>query len=904
MLKNGFCLLFLCMFSLGYSQNIHFLNQNSIAPNTSNLLVLQVRHPEIKQGDSVFLSLSKPHQLSFISSTNSVAVAIEDNRAVFPISVFPSTQLAGSSCSFKAVITVQEMQLSEILECSVKAYSNYSIHTNPPKHKNQFPGDSIVIQFSISNHGNTAIISQLTSNVPIINMPTSIDTLLDGKQAEYQLWAKIPEQYQANEFHVPIRIYITNHLGETEVITKRFSVNILQSSIALKEDIPKFPITIEGIGTMFSSPLTNKTQYNGQVQIRGGAFLDSSQNHSLQVMFRVPNSSNLNRSQLNDVYFLKYQFQDQLSIQIGDIPAQYQSRLVIPYHGFGAELQVQSGNVLFGIRRTSSRLNRYLYDSQIQTYAEYSLGKFHTIGAEYIHTKNPFFIRRTQLPESIQSTSVLNSQYRFQHKKVQAHTEFGLDHSNQNQLGFGFASSVQFSGEKISFGGSATRADQSFFGSITNSFQYQTNFNIQLPSQFSIQSNYSSQSMLPNVDTLIQLASPNITQASVGIQKRWKQIATSQIRVQAKEVIQENNPISPFAYQEIGGNLSQTVQFKTFSSQLFSHIFYNQNLKFEGRKSMTYSAGFSITKSLGNKLNCSVSSQYLSTARYSIENRTIISVSGNIQYQIVQQGHLQIQYRTGFTPEEFYQNREYANANFQYRFSNQHTLRAHAQLYSLPGNIGVEQLYGLRYAIPIKIPLKRIETATINGTVDCKNPLLNQAGIRVWINHFEVYTNHNGQFQLSGLPYGEYRVVIDPSSLPNGVSILDNTVQKLNISSSNQKISFQCVETGQLSVQISKEDMQMLNRRGVQVEILVKNETISRNSYIQTNGVVQFPHLEVGQYEIKVAFYGRNAKRFEASIPNHILQIEQAQHQNIQIDIIEQSPNIQIQHHIPIQKSE
>jgi hypothetical protein len=628
-----------------------------------------------------------------------------------------------------------------------------------------------------------------------------------------------------------------------------------------------FPVKMEEKDAFYRFPVQASIYYNGynnknehfssmSFEVQGNGYLDLNKNHYLNFMVKGPNQIKLRRFGMNDQYSLIYKYKNQTTLHLGD-HTYYINRLGFNgRYGMGFRLDQEVNDWTLSAFYTKPRLYTYYKNPMFGVKAVYNITDSLSIGASVVRSKENEGIYNQNInssPDEVGQVFVLEVNYLNKNTRIQA--ELSESYTNEH---IDYAGYINFSQRigRFRYSGNATVAGKNYFGTLSNSLRFGNNLMYDINKwNISVGQGYSR--INERQDTLFYSPEPSFKNYYASLRYRFNSYHSANIRVDHRTREDRQRGERKFYYEENGIDYFYRFTSKPLTASFNGRVAQTQNLLTAGSDTRTtYGHYLNTNYRLHKKLSLRGSLSHNYTNRYgnSDINTNYFRYGFGFNYNLSQKFRVNLNYNSGFSPEETYQQREFINAGIYTRINKNHLFELRANYYSNPGVDNKKELYThAKYTYTIGAPLKKVlKQGSVSGRIVTHNPDINVKGIQIIATGNEVRTDSRGKFELNNLPLGTNFIIIEQASLPKNMVAMVKIPFQIDVFENREvPVNIELVKAGGVNgkLVIAKAEN---NDKGYNLEGYFKLENQNFTYYVESdkNGIFNFEHIVPGNYKL------------------------------------------------------
>lgn len=857
----------LCLVALLFSESAMAQGKLEISTNQSSVgFKPGVRHSVafeiINRGNSEIKakpSFDLPSGWNLITAGGQVNIKPGEKRVVLTSFFIPFNERPGQKDGqFSLESSTNRSKTSINVEFNVEELHDVRL-SNLTAPENVQAGEMVEAVFEIRNEGN--VTERLS--VRSANDLKDPDFYVIAPDSAVLVRVQEKSNAQANGIQL-ISCELEVKTEATGLSRKSYSTTrVFPTKIAKRDAYFRFPIEASVYYNMYSNGEVN--QDSKFYELRGTGFLDLRKNHHLNFIVRAPNQSNLTRFGVNDQYSLVYRYKDSTRIFVGDHVFNIDRLGFMGRFGFGARIDQKIGKYEISGFFTKPRLSFYSREPIFGGKVKYYPSDHLTLGLSVTSSKEiAQFYNYTAVKTAGESGQIMAFSTEYENDKTQVQMEMATSIS-ASTMDYAGDVSVSHSEGRFSYRGNLTMAGENFFGSLSNSLRYSNGLSYNLPKwNFGAGQGYSK--VHERMDTTLYGVLPYFENYYASIGHRINESNFINLRADYRSR-EDKGERAVFNYEERGIDYRYKYSQGRLIINFNGRIAQTRNLLSESRDLRNTSGEFlNINYRISSGFSVKGNFNHNRTNRY---NRTnVLSdyylYGGGFNANISRKFRMGASYNSGFSPEETYRKRDFVNANAMVRIGKHHQLEARVNLYMNPNNVNNKEMFAfLKYTYRFGAPLKKVlKQGGISGIVFSNDPSIKLKGIQVIASGSSVRTDAQGRFELNNLPVGNGYILIDESTLPGDVVLVERPPYEVRIEEGQSVgMALELIRAVTLAGRLETD------LEGMDLSAYLKLENDNHTYYVETdkNGAFSFRKIVPGKYKLSLVRL-KGAKELEPAI--------------------------------------
>lgn len=802
--------------------------------------------------------LPKNWKLVSLSSVNSIK---KNGKKLLLISFFiPSNFPAGQTTATiriknnsNKIIGANNLQFIIAKNASLNVFNIYA-----PQHVEA--GKLIESSFAVENKGNVTQVLNLTSRNTIVGK--NVYSVAPDSTIVVKLHQKTNSKTYSFR-RVGTGIEVASNVSK-EVLKSYKSVSVFPIKIKQKDPYFRFPIR----ASLYYNSYSSKEEHYAAMsaEVAGNGYLDVDRKHNLDFIIRGPKDINRKRFSVVDQYSLIYSYKDKTKIYLGDHAYQINRLGFTNKYGMGFKIDQRINNMKLSVFYTKPRLYDFnsgaIYGAQATFYNSKKLSTGVSITrSEEIITNN----RATN-----NSGQIITANLDFRDKSTTILGEVSASFNNQYNFKGAAYLSVSKNYKNLRYFGNYIVSEKNYLGAISNSLQLSNNLSYAI-NRFTLGAGYTISKINKKLDPLFYATEPFYENINANLNYRFSNNNIIQLSVynrKRKDMLVPKN----YDYKEQG--IKYSYNFRTLNN-LFSGNFNGRLAKTRNLLSSqlnyrnTYANNFNASYRVTSKFNVRAKFSHNYNNRYGYSNTSthFYRYGAGFSYNFSRKINFNANYNSGFSPEKSYLKRDFLNVNLMAKISNNHQLEFRANYFENPGEINKKQvLVFAKYTYSFGAPLKKIiKQGGLIGNVFSLDKNINTKGIKIIAAGKTVLTDKYGNFELNNLSLGKNYILVDQSTLENGVITSAKIPYEVSIKDNSQaNIRIELVKSASLKgvfwIDLTK--VKYRNKEyNLQGYIKIQNKDFTYYTSLDKNGEFKFQEIVPGNYKLTVlSFSSSNAK--------------------------------------------
>ncbi|WKD85972.1 hypothetical protein KCTC32516_01321 [Polaribacter huanghezhanensis] len=770
----------------------------------------------------------------------------------FPVGIAKATLQIKNNLN--TVLGSFDVQFTIAKNTSLKVFNIYA-----PQHVEA--GKLIETSFAIENKGN------ITQEISLKSRNTLVGKSNFKIAPDSTIVVKVNQKTN-------LKTYSFRRVGAGVEVLSKESKKVMKSY----KSIAVFPIKIKQKDPFFRFPVSASLYYNSyttetehyaamSAEIAGNGFLDVKKNHYLDFIVRGPKEMNRKRFSVVDQYSFIYSYKDNTTIYLGDHAYQINRLGFTNKYGMGFKIDQRVNNVELSAFYTKPRL----YD--------YNSGAVYGVKATYFATDKITggisLTRSEKILQANKSTTnpgqIVTLNFDYKDKTTSILGESSTSFSNSSKLnGAGYLSiSKRF--KKFTYFGNYIVASEDYLGAISNSLQISNNLSYAV-NKWAFGVGHTTSKINKKLDPLFYASEPFYESLNASLNYRVSKNNTIRLSVYNRKRQDRLVPVN-YDYNERGFKYSYSFKTlnRSFSGNFNGRIAKTKNLlSTQVSYRDTYANNLNISYRFANKFNLRAKFSHNYNNRYGVSNinTNYFRYGAGFSYSATKNFNINANYNSGFSPEKMYLKRDFINLNMMAKLSKNHKIEFRANYFENPGETNKKQVLAFaKYTFTFGVPLKKvIKQGGLIGNVFSLDTKINTKGIKIIAAGKTVLTDKNGNFELNNLALGKNYILVDQSTLENGVITAAKIPYEVIIKDNKQaKISIELVKSASLEgafwVDLNK--LKYRNKEyNLQGYIKIQNKDFTYYTSISKKGEFKFQEIVPGNYKLTILSFSSGSAQF------------------------------------------
>lgn len=831
--------------------------QNIYETNKNYTLLFEVTN-NTESISFIDLTVGFPDNWRIISTSNFTSLQPKEKQIGTVSFYIPNESPAGK---FKAFLTLNSStSFSKKLDFDLEVANNYDIEVFKISAPQQVQaGELITSSFGIKNNGNIDQEITLSSNSSIKNS----DKIIIPKDSTVVI--EVTKKTNSNSTilrRVSTSLEVMHSASKRKYYNTQ-TIQVIPSKIKQKDPYFRYPIQ----ASLYYNSRTLKNYHYSTIsaELRGNGFLDIDKNHHLNFIIRAPKKENIKRFSIVDQYSLIYRFKDQTTLYLGD-HSYFINRLGFgSRYGIGFKLDHTINKWTYSAFYSSPRLYNFSRKPLYGVRAEYASSDSLRLGLTFEKSNGNNFIYRNIFAGSGKG-QILTFDYNYFDKNTRFEAELS---GGFNNTVTDFATDLSFSQSYKHFAFSSTLiyAGRNYIGNISNSLQVSNNLYYNYKG-LNLGIGHSVSRVNRRLDPLYFETEPYYEAYFATIGYRFSNKHFFNVRFDKRIREDQLEPVS-YNYEEYGLSYNFNYFNKYFTGSFGGRFAKTQNiLAVSETYRDTYSHHLNVSYKLLNNLQLRGGINYLFTNRYGVSDKSInyLRYSFGFNYNLMRRLTLNVNYNSGYSPEENYKRREYINLNLRANINKHHRLEIRANYFENPAVINNKELFAYaKYTYSFGLGIKKLfDQGGVDGTVFSNSEDIDIKGIKLYTAGQTITTDKYGNFELNNLELGINYIYVEEASLPlDVVSAIKNPIEVNVEKDSKAIIKIELMKARSLNgnlVLVNK-----ANAISTNLESFVKLENSDFTYYTEVNkdGTFKFKNIVPGNYKFKFIRFKKNEKAFQ-----------------------------------------
>lgn len=828
--------------------------------NKQHTLIVEIENNGVLI-DSLAQEIKLPKKWKLVSLSTFKAIKKGEKKLLFISFYIPS--------NFPAVKTKATIKMKRgnkvfgfyTVDFKIKENNNLKVfNIYAPQHVEA--GKIIETSFAIENKGNVTQEISLKSRNTIIGKTTY--KIAPDSTLVVKLNQKTDSKtYSFRRISTGIEI---ERKTSTEVLKSYKSVSVFPIKIKQEDPYFRFPIR----ASLFYNSYTSDAEHYAAMsaEITGNGFLDIEKNHHLDFIIRGPKALNRNRFSVVDQYSLTYNYKNKTRVYLGDHSFQINRLGFTNKYGMGFKIDQRVNNLMFSAFYTKPRLYDYNSGAIYGVKATYFASKKITGGISYTSSEDLFI--ENQQTNTSGNIITLDFDYKDSSTRILAESSYSFN----NQFKIDGASFVSISKryKKFNYFGNFITAQKNYLGAINNSLQLSNILSYSMQ-KLTFGIGHTISRVNEKLDPLFYASEPFYENLNFNIDYRVSKYNTARISLYKRKRQDRLIPVN-YDYNEQG--LKYSYNFRTlnnvFSGNFSGRIAKTKNLLNTNQYYRnTFANNINLSFRFTNKFNIRARFSHDKNNRYGIVNTNTdyYRYGAGFSYNASRNFNINANYNSGFSPEDSYLKRDFINFNMMTNLSKNHRVEVRINYFENPGEVNKKQVLAFaKYTYTFGAPLKKIiKQGGLIGSVYSKDKSINTKGIKIIAAGKTVLTDKYGNFELNNLSLGKNYILVDQSTLENGVITSAKIPYEVIIKDNKQaNINIELVKSASLKGDfwIDLEKLKFKNNKyNLQGYIKIHNKDFTYYTSINKNGEFNFREIVPGDYKLTILSFSSGNVQFK-----------------------------------------
>ena len=583
-----------------------------------------------------------------------------------------------------------------------------------------------------------------------------------------------------------------------EIIKSYKSVSVFPIKIKQKDPYFRFPIRASLYYNSYSS---NSEHYSAMsAEVAGNGYLDVKRDHYLDFIVRGPKDLNRRRFSIVDQYSFIYSFKDQTKIYLGDHSYQINRLGFTNKYGMGFKIDQKFNKVMVSAFYTKPRLYNFNAGAVYGVKGTYFYSDKLSTGLSVTRSEDILFDNRRTNTDGTIITADFD--YRDDTTTILAETSYSFNKDNKLDGASYLAVNKRFN--NFSYAGNFIISGKKYLGAINNSLQISNNLFYSI-NKLTFGLGHTISKINRKLDPLFYATEPYYENINTNINYRFSQYNTIRFGLYKRKRQDKLVPRN-YDYSEKGVKYSYNFRTKNnvFSGNFNGRISKTRNLlSTQSNYRNTYSNNLNVTYRITNRFNIRTQFAHNYNNRYGSTNTisNFYRYGAGFTYRASNKVNFNANYNSGFSPEQVYLKRDFINVNMMAKLSKNHMVEFRANYFENPGEEDNKQILAFaKYTYSFGAPLKKIiKQGGLLGNVFSLDKTINTLGVKIIAAGKTVLTDKYGNFELNNLSLGKNYILVDQSTLENGVITSAKIPYEVIIEDNNQaNINIELVKSSSL----------------------------------------------------------------------------------------------------------
>ena len=459
--------------------------------------------------------------------------------------------------------------------------------------------------------------------------------------------------------------------------------------------------------------------------------------------------------------------------------------------------------------------------------------------------------------------------YRDDTTTILAETSYSFNKDNKLDGASYLAVNKRFN--NFSYAGNFIISGKKYLGAINNSLQISNNLFYSI-NKLTFGLGHTISKINRKLDPLFYATEPYYENINTNINYRFSQYNTIRFGLYKRKRQDKLVPRN-YDYSEKGVKYSYNFRTKNnvFSGNFNGRISKTRNLlSTQSNYRNTYSNNLNVTYRITNRFNIRTQFAHNYNNRYGSTNTisNFYRYGAGFTYRASNKVNFNANYNSGFSPEQVYLKRDFINVNMMAKLSKNHMVEFRANYFENPGEEDNKQILAFaKYTYSFGAPLKKIiKQGGLLGNVFSLDKTINTLGVKIIAAGKTVLTDKYGNFELNNLSLGKNYILVDQSTLENGVITSAKIPYEVIIEDNNQaNINIELVKSSSLKGKfwIDLEKIKFRNKNyNLEGYIKIENKDFTYYTSIDKNGEFKFQEIVPGNYKLTILSFSSSKTQF------------------------------------------
>jgi hypothetical protein len=834
-------------------------NVEAYTTNMKHTLLVEIENKS-EAIDSLKLDFLLPKDWRLISISSLNSFKMNEKKIAFISFYIPSNTPAGE-VSTTLLLKNKDNYILKSLDINFNIKGNYNLDVfNVYSPQQVQAGELIKASFAVKNIGNIEQEINLKSR-----------NTIKGKDV-YKI--------------APDSIIIVNISEKTDSksyyfrsITTNLEVQSKTSGETFRafNNVNVFPTKIKKVDAFFRYSIRASLIYNSftnidyhfstiSAEITGNGYLDLDKNHFLNFIIRGPEQYNLKRFGVTDQYSLIYKYKDRTTLYLGDHSYQINRLGFTSRYGMGFRVNQEIKDWTLSAFYSKPRLYDYYSGALYGVKSVYHFTDSLSAGLSIVRSKGIQQAYNKNIKDNPnEEGQILTFNLDYSNKSTTIQAESSASITNEH-IDFANYLSLLQKFKNLSYFGNFTISGENYFGTINNSLQFSNNLNY-IKNKWNFSLGQALSKVNQRLDPLFYAAQPYYENYYGSIGYRFNQRNHINFRFD-KRLREDQLEPKNFHYKEYGFNYNYGYSNNSFVANFTGRISKTQNL-LSGSSAYrdTYSHGLNLSYRIFKNLRLRGSIIHNYTNRYGISNNNLnyVRYSTGFNYNFNRNLNLNANYNSGFSLEDTYLNRDFITVNIRAKISKNHLFEVRANYFERPGVVNKKELLAFgKYTYIFGAPVKKVvEQGGFIGQILTNDKKINTNGIKIIAAGKTVVTDKNGSFELNNLAIGKNYILVDQSTLDQGVITLEKAPYEVIILDNKMALlNIHLVKSANIYGKLEVDNNQS-NDYSLQGYIKIQNDDFTYYTESNRNGEFKFQQIVPGNYKMILLRLKENDKLFD-----------------------------------------
>jgi len=829
---------------------------DTLVSNAKHTLVIELEKSAIGISEFSF-AVNLPEAWELISLTPSVA--LEDNQKQL---IFLTFNLSGEATAGnqKATLFVKNTnkEVIKTKDLNFQVAKNYRLgvfDVSAPEFVKA--GETIKTRFVVKNKGNTEQLITLESRNEIEGSSNRI--LAADSTLEVTVTQKTDKRLNAMS-NVSIELVVLSQ--DATKLRAHKKVRVIPERIQQEDPYLRFPVEAS---TIFSSYTRDGEHYSTlSAELRGNGYVDESKDHHIDFILRGPKKMELRRFGVADQYSVIYRYKDQTTLYLGDHAYRMDRLGFSNRYGMGFRLDEKVKDWTLSGFYSKPRLYAYNDHAVYGAKAVYRVNDSLNFGLSFSRSKKEtgYLNDNDYLGLANEGQIVtLSGNYKDHNTTIEVESSASITNKNINQAHY--VRLYQTYG-RWNYSGDFTITDKKYYGSLKNSLRYMSVLGYRFQ-KWRTSAGFNVSKLNQNLDTLYFRSEPysEIYYASLDYQAN----KNNRFRLRFNKRIREDKLMPrDYYYKEYGVNYNYYYRSRFYNFQFNGSLNNTKNLIADRsgyRTTYNNTVGGSVNFTRNFSVNGNFGHSFTNRYNASGLNTHYFNYNAGVRYSLHPHFDLNVNYNSGFSPEQTYLVQDNLSFNANARLHNRHFLEIRGNYFQRSDlQIGNELFAFAKYTYRFGAPLKKIiNQGGILGNVGSLDGRIRVSDIEIVAGGQTVITDAFGNFELNNLNVGKNYIIVKTTTLEDGVMTTSKIPYEVLVKADAMtNLNIELMRTGGLKGRLELESNKFYS---LEAYLKISNENYSYYKRSKANGDFHITNMAPGVYNIEILGMIENKKSFE-----------------------------------------